>query len=74
MDSANIFTGSTGNSQSEYDNIIAHEVGHALGWVGHYNNSSCLMYPYTSQYIFSPQSPDKLQLSQIYAKTLLLSE
>ncbi|MGF2617493.1 matrixin family metalloprotease [Rossellomorea vietnamensis] len=55
----------TGKSGSGYKKTTTHEIGHALGWLGHTSYSSDVMYAYASE-ITTLTSRDKRHLNQIY--------
>ncbi len=48
-----------------YKNVFTHEVGHALGWLGHSNFSNDIMWTTISE-IFNLTSYEKNHLSQFY--------
>lgn len=73
MSGSFVFSFQTSYTQSQHNNIVAHEFGHSMGWMGHYSNTLCLMQPTVST-ITTPQSPDINQVKQIYQKTLSRSE
>ena len=76
MDSAIIFpfTVYTDTSaQNKYNNMVAHEFGHALGWVGHNTSNTCLMRS-TAANIYSPDAISFTHLHQIYAYTLMRTD
>lgn len=50
-----------------YSRTAVHEYGHALGWNGHANSSSDIMYPYTNVAMTTSLSQkDKNHLAQMY--------
>lgn len=54
-----------GRTQSEYNNTAIHEMGHLLGWLGHSNNSSHVMYSYANG-VTTLTPVDKNHIVQIY--------
>ena len=50
---------------SQHTNVTVHELGHALGWMGHSTSSSDLMYTYANG-LTTPQSRDISHLKQFY--------
>lgn len=55
----------SGKSDNGYKNTTTHELGHALGWMGHTSNSSDIMYG-TETEVTVLTSRDKNHLNQIY--------
>lgn len=49
-----------------YKNVTMHELGHALGWMGHHKSSKAIMYKYSKKNVVSISTEDKKQLKQIY--------
>lgn len=62
------------SSQEEYDKVVTHEFGHALGWYGHNTNSACLMYACDNSSGNSTCDECFAQLSQVYRLTNALRE
>ena len=52
-------------SQDAITNVVAHEMGHALGWFGHSSRSTDVMYPYGNN-VTTPTIYDRRHLSQLY--------
>lgn len=52
--------------ESYYTNIMLHEYGHALGWLGHTDNSNDVMWPYAKAANTNLTSNDINHLAQIY--------
>lgn len=53
------------HTADEYKNTCTHELGHALGWFGHSNNNSDIMYAYGNS-VTSLTTRDKNHISQVY--------
>lgn len=53
------------HTTDEYKKTCTHELGHALGWVGHSSNSSDIMYSLGSS-VTSLTTRDSKHLSQVY--------
>lgn len=53
------------HTTDEYENTCIHELGHALGWLGHSSNSSDIMYSYGSS-VTTLTTRDSEHLSQVY--------
>ena len=66
MEKATIYIPSDGRPANECRNIVTHELGHALGFLGHSSSSSSVMYPYVST-IYDVQAAEKDHLLQIYS-------
>lgn len=56
---------SSSNETKLYKNVATHELGHALGWMGHSASTSAVMYEYTSL-ITTLTSTDKNHLIYVY--------
>lgn len=55
----------SGRTASQYENITTHELGHALGWLGHSSKTSDVMYGNVSSNT-TLTTRDKRHLNQIY--------
>jgi predicted Zn-dependent protease len=54
------------DASDDYEyNVATHELGHALGWMGHTPNSSAVMY-HTESSVITLTNIDKNHLSQVY--------
>ncbi len=62
---ARIYIASVGNNLSTQKEIVVHEYGHALGYLGHSSTSSDVMYP-TCHSSFTLKDADKKHLQQFY--------
>lgn len=60
-----VFIVDNGSSLSQTSNTFIHEVGHALGWLGHSTQSSDIMYSYGTE-ITTLSTRDRLHLSRFY--------
>lgn len=56
---------SAGKSADHYKSVATHELGHAMGWMGHSSNSNHLMYSETNG-VTSLTTTDKRHIGQIY--------
>ena len=65
MNSATIYIPDDGRTADEYRNILTHELGHALGYIGHSASASDIMYPYVST-IYDLSTRDINHLRQLY--------
>lgn len=65
MNSATIYIPDDGRTADEYRNILTHELGHALGYIGHSASASDVMYPYVST-IYDLSTRDINHLHQLY--------
>ena len=65
MNSATIYIPDDGRTADEYRNILTHELGHALGYIGHSASASDIMYPYVST-IYDLSTRDINHLHQLY--------
>ena len=54
-----------GTTTDNYTNTATHELGHALGWMGHSTVNTDIMYAYCNG-ITVLSSAEKIHLSQIY--------
>ena len=54
-----------GNNTNQTKNTLIHEVGHALGWIGHSTLSSDVLYEYNTE-IITLTTRDKNHLVQMY--------
>jgi predicted Zn-dependent protease len=55
----------TGQTTNTYKMVTTHEIGHSLGWLGHTNYSSNVMYPYATEKT-SLGTQDIRHLKQVY--------
>ena len=68
MISASVFIIDNGRTEAKYNKTFTHELGHALGWLGHSsrtNNNLDIMYAYSST-VQNLTYYDKAHLNQVY--------
>lgn len=58
-------SGSTYRTTTRCKNIATHELGHALGWIGHITTSGYVMYTSESN-TYTLKTEDKRHLAQVY--------